>query len=157
MTGKGFLIALGVVAAILVAFTLGFWMNGQNKIISPTPTPAANQEPTSQNSPTQAPIASENIMVTAPKENEAVSGGFILRGEARVFENVLNYKLLDENGKVLAKDSLEANALDTGQFGPFLTAVHFTTTAKTGTLEVYSLSPKDGSEINKVTIPLIFN
>lgn len=98
-----------------------------------------------------------NIIVTEPKPHETVQRTFAVSGKARVFENVLHYQVTDDKGAVLAEGSTEAQSPDVGQYGPFAIRVILTeTTAKTGKLEVFSLSPKDGSEINNVTIPLQF-
>ena len=52
-----------------------------------------------------------------------------------------------------------ANAPDTGQFGPFNVPVTLSGNLQSNdhlTLEVFQYSAKDGSEIDKVVIPLIY-
>lgn len=157
-----FLTALIIIIVGLGAFAIGYLTKGQNQFtitptqtIMPSPTPSATLTPTT--SPTPTPISSANIRVFAPHRDEAVSSSFTLSGEARVFENALNYRLKDPNDKVLSQGNLMAEAPDTGLFGPFEKKIYFTTNTSNGTLEVFSYSAKDGSEINKVVIPLRFS
>lgn len=97
-----------------------------------------------------------NIIVTSPSKQQSISGNTItIRGKARVFENVLNYRVTNENGVLVEKGNLTANSPDVGQYGIF----EKTVTLKKGyiggiTVEVFSYSAKDGSEINLVTIPV---
>lgn len=97
-----------------------------------------------------------NITVDTPATDEEVSSPFTVTGQARVFESQFAYRLTDSDGSVLAEGNDMANAPDMGQFGPFEFEVSFTENSASGTLEVFSHSPKDGEEINKVTIPLSF-
>lgn len=100
--------------------------------------------------------SSGNIVVYTPNEKEKLVSPYVLTGKARVFENVVNYKLSDDSGHSLAEGTITANAADVGQFGDFSTSLFFITSAKKGTLEVYSMSPKDGSVQDKVEIGVIF-
>ncbi len=103
-----------------------------------------------------------NIIVSLPKSNQTVmtEGGFILRGKARVFENVLQYRLVTDSGAVISEGTLNANSPDVGQFGDFekniTTKIKDTEYNAKGAMEVFSYSAKDGSEINKVVVPLVF-
>lgn len=100
---------------------------------------------------------SQNIKVTSPRPNEIISGQVVIAGEARTFESNVLYRVKDSSGKVLAFGNTTATAPDTGQFGPFQVTVAFSPPASSsGTVEVYEGSAKDGSEINKVTIPVLF-
>lgn len=102
--------------------------------------------------------APENISVLTPKDNEKVAKIFLLKGQARTFESVVNYRLKDEDGTVLTEAFTTASAPDVGQFGPFSTSLDTTgAKGKKGTLEVYELSAEDGSEVHKVTVHLQFS
>ena len=109
--------------------------------------------------PVQAPTpaVSENIRVSAPRPDDVIGFPLVIRGEARVFENNFLYRLLDEDGAVLVENFDTALAPDIGQFGPFEVRASYAIPSGTdGTLEVFSGSAKDGSEINKVIIPVRF-
>jgi hypothetical protein len=99
-----------------------------------------------------------NIIVTAPQENDVVGLNFQVTGEARVFENVVSYRLRDADGSVLAESVTEAKSSDVGQFGPFVIDLDASTAkGKKGTLEVFQSSAKDGSEVDKVTVHVVFS
>jgi len=100
---------------------------------------------------------SENISVTAPAPYARITSPVAVSGEARVFENVVNVRLRDEDGRVLADTFTTADAPDIGQFGPFSISLSFDApTGTVGTLEVFWQSPRDGSETDTVTIPVRF-
>jgi len=103
-------------------------------------------------------IASEsgNIVVMEPKANSVVEETFQVSGSARVFENQLNYKLLDDTGKIIDSGNVMANANEPSEFGEFEFKIDFVSPGGNGILEVFDYSAKDGSEIDKATIPVKF-
>lgn len=103
------------------------------------------------------PAASQNIEVLSPLMGDEVESGFVVKGNARTFENTVNIRLSDSSGNILVETFTTANAPDIGQFGPFETEVDYQSQAKDGILEVFQYSAKDGSEIDKVEIPLVFS
>lgn len=108
----------------------------------------------------EEPVVSEtrNITVTSPDPNQLVGSHFLaIVGEARVFENAYNWRVKDEDGTVIAEGFGTATAPDIGQFGPLVTyAAYSATPGEVGTVEVYSLSARDGSEQDMVRIPVTF-
>lgn len=112
-------------------------------------------------SPTPTPIASENIILTSPKADANVGQTFFVAGQARVFENMVTIRLKEKlSGKVIGETQAYADAPDVGQFGEFEAGIQLADTSlRVGTefiLEVFQYSAKDGSEIDKVTVPLTF-
>ena len=98
-----------------------------------------------------------NIQVTAPTTNQTVSSPLALTGKAREFENVFNYRVKDADGTILGQNHLQYTAEDAGSFGYFSVHVSFDApTSNHGTIEVFALSARDGSEIDKITIPVQF-
>lgn len=109
-----------------------------------------------------------NIGVSTPRADISAQSPLLVKGTARVFENVLQVRLKsikkDKKGQiieeVLAQTAVEVKAPDVGQYGPFEISLKFspptTGDASGGVLEVFSASAKDGSEINKLIIPLTF-
>ncbi|MFZ5392013.1 MAG: Gmad2 immunoglobulin-like domain-containing protein [Patescibacteria group bacterium] len=93
-----------------------------------------------------------NIIVFTPTEGEKISSPYVLTGSARVFENVINYELTDEDGKVLASGIANALATDIGQYGDFSVSFSYVSSAKNGTLSVFAYSAKDGSKQDLVQI-----
>ncbi len=100
---------------------------------------------------------SENISVTSPAPYAEISSPVTVGGSARVFENQVSLKLLDGDGQILAESFAMTSATDAGVFGPFTTSLAYKQNKfATGMLEVFQTSAADGSEIDKVTIPVTF-
>lgn len=149
------LIPAGFVA-LLVADNLSF-NKIANPFTAPSPYPTISTNINSSEPITMAPLASQNIEVLSPRSGDRVKSGFAVKGNARVFENIVSIRLSDSEGNVLIETSAYANAPDVGKFGPFEKMLNFQTSANEGILEVYQSSAKDGSEIDKVTVPVLFN
>jgi hypothetical protein len=96
-----------------------------------------------------APCNNAAIKVTNLKINQGVFYPFIISGEAKVFENQFNYRIKDSKGVLLKEGIIYAKD------GKFEVKVAALKTKDTKILvEVFDESAKDGSEINKVIIPL---
>lgn len=115
-----------------------------------------------QGSQTDAgPIVSEsgNVIILSPVVNEIVGLPLVIRGQARVFENTLNYRLLDGDGStVLAEGHVMTNAQDAGLFGEYVITTSYDEPASnTGTVEVFDYSAKDGSVIDLAKVAVTFS
>ncbi len=107
---------------------------------------------------TSTPSPDQNLIVTSPVLNQEVSSPITVTGRARVFENQFNYRLKDTDGRLLSQGSATASAPDAGQFGPFTFTVSYPAPAtRYGILEIYDLSPKNGSAIDQVILYLKFS
>ncbi|OAT86709.1 Gmad2 immunoglobulin-like domain-containing protein [Desulfotomaculum copahuensis] len=94
------------------------------------------------------------IWVTHPTTNQIAGVPLLIKGSARVFEGAVTARLLDDQGRELARGTATASSAAPGR-GDFEIQLKFTPPPSgKGTLEVFSLSPRDGSEQNKVTIPV---
>jgi germination protein M len=152
-----------LIAGILIFIVAGVFLYSlkQNTSTLPTPSPiptASSVVLTPQ--PSSADSESDkNIIVSSPPPNQTLSLPFNIEGQARVFENQFNYRVKDKTGIVLAEGSAYANSPDVGQFGNFKITVAKLKDTKSseGTIEVFDYSAKDGSEIDKVVIPVKFN
>ncbi|ORX24550.1 sporulation protein [Thermoanaerobacterium sp. PSU-2] len=96
-----------------------------------------------------------NIIVLSPMRNNSVTSPIKVVGKARVFEAVVNIRLLDSNGNILTQTSVQASA-GAPSWGDFQADIQYNplSTPQDGTLQVFSLSPKDGSVQDLVSIPL---
>lgn len=97
------------------------------------------------------------IWVTTPKPGNEVSSPLTVHGNARVFEAVVSMRIITKDGQKIA----QTNTMAVGGAplrGDFNTSISFTApaAAKEGYLEVYWASPKDGSDLDLVKIPVIF-
>jgi hypothetical protein len=113
--------------------------------ISPTPTTT----PTATPSVTPEP----NITVILPISGATVSSPIMVKGTGRVFEQQLNWRLVDQYGKKIVEGQAMTNAPDVGQFGPYSFTV--TTNVKGSyAIWVFDYSAKDGAIIDLVKVPV---
>lgn len=111
---------------------------------------------------TPAPASSENITVTSPLANDLVGQDFQITGKARVFENIVSIRVKNKiTGQAYVTDTTSAYGGRIGRFVDFSYTVHLTSQSNLRPndlliIEVYQLSAKDGSEIDKVSIPVQF-
>jgi len=97
------------------------------------------------------------IWVTAPASGQIISNPVEIKGSARVFEATVSYRIKDASGKVLAEGFTNASEGAPGR-GDFTTKAGFTTSGSgKGQIEVFEVSMKDGSDRNKVIIPVKWN
>jgi hypothetical protein len=139
-------------AIFFICVGLAFFFFRQHILIQTEPQPI----------PTPPPLRSENITIYAPQPDERVSQDFEIKGQARVFENVVSFRVSNKlTGKVYSAGSTLTNAPGAGKFGELTHTIHLKQdrTLISGEkllLEVFQASPKDGSEIDKITIPITF-
>src|SRR5260221_7144492 len=150
-----------VVIVVLVVIFGSFFLLQQKNLprkSNSIDTTATNIPPTILPSQSEGVIEKSNIIVTSLKPNGKVSLPFVIKGEARVFENQFNYRVRDKNGKVLTEGSATSDSRDAGQFGAFTITISSLVVQKgtNGTIEVFDYSPKDGSELDKVSVPVWF-
>lgn len=94
------------------------------------------------------------IWVTSPVANQTVKNTFKIKGNARVFEAFVSFRLKDDHGNILAKGSTRA-ASGAPERGDFQAELSFRpSSAGKGQLEVFEESMKDGSPMNMVVIPV---
>ncbi len=96
------------------------------------------------------------IWVTRPLPGQKVGFPLEVRGSARVFEGTVNLRLVEEGGRVLAETFATATtgAPGRGDFSAVLSPP--APVAGRGRLEVFWISPEDGREMDKVTVPLVW-
>lgn len=98
---------------------------------------------------------SGNILVEAPWPGDEIGNPVTISGQALVFEGTVSIRIKDVNGTVLA--STFAQAASGVELSEFSKSVSYTNpTTSSGTVEVFSISAKDGSEQDKVVIPVKF-
>lgn len=100
--------------------------------------------------------SSESILVSSPFPNEIIKGSIlVIKGEARVFENIVNIEIKDkESGELWLATTTLAAAPDIGQFGVFEKKVDLVRNSGWAVMNIFSLSAKDGSIINLVSFPI---
>ena len=92
-----------------------------------------------------------NIILQSPKAGDTLGSQFVIKGQARVFENQLNFRVKNSKGQTLIEGTMAAKSPGAGKFGPFEATVSSLPKGKT-TVEVFDHSAKDGLEIDKVSV-----
>lgn len=106
-----------------------------------------NQVPAFAVVPQPTPSFSQSIVVYEPAQGAVVRSPIRVIGDAQVFEAVVSFQLLGDQGNVLASGSTMARA-GGPLFGRFDTDISFTISRQqAGTLRVFAASPRDGSPI----------
>lgn len=99
----------------------------------------------------------KNIIVNEPIANQTVGLPLAIKGQARVFENTFAYRIKNADGSLLLERSAMADSPDAGVFGRFSISINYPEPkSASGSVEIFEYSAKDGSEINKSIIPVIF-
>jgi hypothetical protein len=94
------------------------------------------------------------IWVTTPVAGHTITTPVEISGNARIFEAMVSFRLKDANGNILSQGFTQATA-GAPDRGDFTAELDFTPAAAgKGQLEVFEASMKDGSELNKVIIPV---
>ncbi len=101
-------------------------------------------------------LENEAFRIEIPTQNSIVSTGFIVQGQARVYEATVQYRLLNESGDILTEGFTTAS--EGGPYwGDFEIIVDWVDNGDTsGTLLLFEESAKDGSEQHALTIELTF-
>ncbi len=93
------------------------------------------------------------IFVESPAVGDRVKSPLQIWGTANVFEAVFRVRLTAASGQILAEQMVTATS-GTGTRGSFDVSLAFSGPAGAATLRLFSESPKDGSPINVVEIPI---
>jgi germination protein M len=94
------------------------------------------------------------ILVESPTVGNSVSSPLRVTGTANVFEAVFRINIVNWDGLIIADEVVTASS-GTGTRGTFDVTIPFTVDkAGRGALIVFAESPKDGSQIDVVEIPL---
>jgi len=95
------------------------------------------------------------ITVTSPLRGDQIRSPLTIAGEASVFEATVTWRIVTAGGAVLAQGNVLATA-GAPQKGTFTTSVSFALPyyGEAGFVEVYEVSPKDGSISDIVRVPV---
>jgi len=152
---KNILIAILAILALSLA-TYVFFLSCQEKNRAIQEAKQSATEKTAAN-PSENNQDTVNIHIFSPKTGDTIELPLKVLGEVRVFENQFNIRLKDGKGKVLVEETAIAENGDAGQFNLFEKEVNYPQPSTSeGTIEVFDYSAKDGTEIDKVIIPIKF-
>ncbi|MEV0809622.1 Gmad2 immunoglobulin-like domain-containing protein [Micromonospora sp. NPDC050200] len=95
------------------------------------------------------------IVVTEPAIGQRVTGPVTVAGTADVYEATVSIRVLDSAGRVVGTGFTTATC-GSGCRGDYRGGVAYRlTTAGPGTVEVYEVSPRDGSRTHVVAVPVV--
>jgi nitrite reductase/ring-hydroxylating ferredoxin subunit len=100
------------------------------------------------------PPTTTAITVITPAPGRTIISPLTISGTADVFEAVVSYRVLDQSGSVLTEGTTMASC-GTGCRGDFSVRVRFSVDHRqSGTIQVFEVSAKDGSDTNLVEVPV---
>jgi hypothetical protein len=140
-----FIVGLGVVFGLL-----GYYIFGFNKNITPIV-----REP-STDVVRNNHFGNEFIQVKSPQKNTTIKNPVLIFGKANVFEANVRVRIIDDSKNILADDFITAEGwLD--KLYPFEKEISYSRpTSQSGVVEIFEESAKDGSDLHKITIPVVF-
>lgn len=94
------------------------------------------------------------IVVLDPIIGQRVTSPVTVTGTADVFEATVNARLLDADGRPVATAFTTASC-GSGCRGDFRIRLPYRSGGRAATVEVYWVSPKDGSRLDVVTVPVV--
>lgn len=97
---------------------------------------------------------SDTVAVYSPKPGDTVSR-FTVSGLSRTFEATTSWRVVDATRRVLASGFTQASLGTSAIWGTFQTSIDLSSVSGNVTLEVYWVSPRDGSDTGLVQIPLV--
>ncbi len=145
------IIVLLIVGMSAIASVKYFTDKAGEPLASPSSSPSASGLPSGE------PITKNNMKLESPLAGDQVAFPFTIKGQGRVFENVVSLRVKDSAGQVLYTGNAYANAPDVGEFGPFQKEIgYFLKLPKSQnlTVEVFWNSPMDGSEMDVISVPV---
>lgn len=96
------------------------------------------------------------IKIKSPQKNSVTGKPVQITGKANVFEANVRVRMKDEMQNILIDTFITAEGAYDGLY-PFEQAIDYTTpSSRYMVMEVFEESPRDGTEINKVIIPLVY-
>jgi len=153
-----FIIVLAIIALGLAGYAAFSTYQTKKQLAQPIAqsTPQSNIQNVAL--PDNSALNSNNIHVFTPIQESSISSPVKITGEVRVFENQFSIRVIDGNGKILDEENAMGNNGDMGIFNPFEKEISYPApSTSNGTIEVFDYSAKDGTEIDKVTIPVKFS
>jgi len=103
----------------------------------------------------KSPTENKVFKIDAPKVGAAIKSPARVSGQAAVFEAVMQVRIKDASGLTLTQTRVMT--AEGQKMSPFSAVIKYKKpTRSKGIIEFFALSAKDGSEINKLSIPIVF-
>lgn len=99
----------------------------------------------------------EFLKVVSPRPNQIIENPVQVSGESSFFEGNTRIRIKDNDNNILVDTFTTATGGEMGELSPFFEDITYQNpTTEKGFVEVFEESAKDGSEIHKITIPVVF-
>lgn len=98
------------------------------------------------------------VKVNHPASGDVVNNPTHVAGYGTAFEGTISVRILDDSGKRLGEATFQSGGAN-GIIGEFHGDVELTETPgyQLGTVEAFEASAKDGTELNMIRVPVVFN
>lgn len=101
-------------------------------------------------------FGNEFIQVKLPQRNVAIKSPVLISGKANVFEANVRVRIKDGNENILADTFITASGTYDDLY-PFKEEINYDMPAfQNGIIEIFEESAKDGSDLHKIEIPVVF-
>jgi len=101
-------------------------------------------------------FGNEFIQVKSPQKNAVIKNPVLISGKANVYEGTVRVRITDDKKNVLANTFTTADG-SMDKLYPFEKEITYETPqTENGLIEIFEESAKDGSEIYKVEVPVVF-
>lgn len=156
LNNSGIYIVIMVIILITIgAFIFYFWqkITALEQALSPISKPITNT-----NTLSKAGFKANNefLKVIFPTVNQKITSPVQVSGKSNFFEANTRIRIVDKSGNVLADTFTTADGWMDNLY-PFSASVEYSQPfSSEGAVEIFEDSPKDGSEKNKISIPVIF-
>lgn len=101
-------------------------------------------------------FGNQSIKIKTPQKNITIDNPVLIIGKANVFEANVRVRIKDDVQNILLDAFITAEGAYDKLYPFEKTVDYITPSSKNGVMEVFEESMRDGKEINKVIIPLIF-
>jgi len=150
-----------VFAGVFAGYILGWYFspNKVNQNVQNQPTVQASPSPATASKLSDVTISdSGELIISTPRPGDTITTPIKINGLVRAFENRVGMRLKNQDGTVVRETKFTAKQ---GEIGTYIAlGADFTfaqpTVPQDGTFELFTFSARDGSEINKVIIPVKF-
>src|SRR3990167_4119342 len=148
-------------AGIFAGYIFGWYFspNNVNQTIQNQPTVQASPSPEVASKLSDVAISdSGEVIISTPRLGDTITTPIKVNGLVRAFENQVGMRLKNQDVVVVRETKFTAKQ---GEIGTYIAlGADFTfaqpTVPQDGTFELFTFSARDGSEINKVIIPVKF-
>ncbi|MCK5123268.1 MAG: Gmad2 immunoglobulin-like domain-containing protein [Candidatus Pacebacteria bacterium] len=101
-------------------------------------------------------FGNEFIQVKSPQKNATIKNPVLISGKANVYEANVRIRISDDNKNILADDFITAGGWMDKLYSFEKEIGYETPQTENGLIEIFEESVKDGSEIYKVEVPVVF-